>query len=440
MDHLDRRTIEHAMTRAAGRVPPKPMSYLQVCLVMETAGKQRRQRFYTWEHYRALLRSQKLNDDRFDHLNDDHRDDFMEIKREQFYTTEQELVAYEKAISDGKKVSLQRDSATRKKRPGKNPVVNGVRKKGRPRKEYPPGEEPKRRKRQPKVVEGGDPGEEKARKPRKRKADEMEGGDQPVKEHPSKKRNAHNLPATDAASTSLASVQNSDPIQVANGATSSQPLVAAPAAIPVAHPTIVPGVAALAFVSVASSPVAGPSRKRGRPRKSQVPNEAPAPKKPRKSKQATEPIPESNPEQVDTVASAVLPAPEERQASNGIPQATAGERSAEEVTAPVLSVSPPADLQHATETRRYRGRSCSLHAFNWRIRSPWQGQESSDQHHRTCWEDSNTACSTELIRGQYCACEGILYFNSMSRAYGSVLSGSWRTAYRSTIISFSTTD
>src|SRR5258706_13885315 len=175
MGHLDRRTIEHVMTRAAGRIPPKPTSYLQVCLVMETAGKQRRQRFYTWEHYRALLRLQKLNDDRFDYLNDGHRDEFMEIKREHFYTSEQELVAHEKAVSDGKKPSLQRDSVVKKKQPGKNPTVNGVPKRERPRKEDPPEEEPKRRKGKPSVAEGRKSGEEKPKKTRKRKADEMEG-------------------------------------------------------------------------------------------------------------------------------------------------------------------------------------------------------------------------------------------------------------------------
>ena len=344
MDHLDRRTIEHVMTRAAGRIPPKPMSYLQVCLVMETAGKQRRQRYYTWENYRALLRSQKLHDDRFDYLNDDHRDEFTERKREQFYTTQQELVAYERAFSDAKKLSLKGDAAKKKIRPGKNPIVNGVPKRGRPRKEYPPGVEPKPRKRKPKAAQDGNPGEENPKKARKRKADEMERDDPtvaPVKPRPSKKKKASqdNLPAADAVSTSLTFVPDTDSVPVAHDIMPSQSSLATPVAIPIAIPTAVPGVASLAFVPVAPTQVApaGPSRKRGRPPKSQTPNEAPAPKKPRKSKNAaTESIPESTLEQGDTATFAVTPAPEEQQASGGFPRSTGGEWHAEEVTTPFL--------------------------------------------------------------------------------------------------------
>ena len=349
MGHLDRRTIEHVMTRAAGRIPPKPTSYLQVCLVMETAGKQRRQRFYTWEHYRALLRSQKLNDDRFDYLNDDHRDEFVEIKREHLYTTEQELVAHEKAVSDGKKPRLQ--VVVKRKQPGKNPIVNGVPKRGRPRKEYPPEEEPMRRSRKRRVVEGGKSGEEKPKKPYKRKADEMEEDSDnpavsPAKGRLSKKKKASQdtLPAPDAGSTSLVSVPNADPIPVANDVTSLQPPVATQVTLPVPVPTIVPGVAAVAFVPVAPSPVApaGPSRKRGRPPKSRAPNEAPIPKKPRKSTKATtEPVPEPNLEREGTAVSAVLPTPKTpaRDEEQAIPQATAGEQNVEAVITPFLSVS-----------------------------------------------------------------------------------------------------
>lgn len=352
MDHLDRRTIEHVMTRAAGRIPPKPMSYLQVCLVMETAGKQRRQRYYIWEHYRALLRSQELNDDRFDYLNDDHRDEFMEIKREHFYTTEQELVVHEKAVSDGKKPSVRGVPAVKKKQPGKNPIVNGVPKRGRPRKQYPPGEEPTGRNRKSKVIEGGNLGEEKPNKikPRKRKADEMEEdvgnlAVAPAKRPPrKKKKTSQDIPPTSGAvPISLASTPNADPVLGANDVTSSQPPVAAPATIPDAVPTTVPGVAAPAFMPVAPSPVAfvGPSRKRGRPPKSQAPNESPAPKKPRKSKkEATDPVPKPTLGQDDTTASAVPPALDARALEEGQAdlQATAGEQNVEAVIAPFPSV------------------------------------------------------------------------------------------------------
>ena len=354
MGHVDRRTIEHVMTRAAGRIPPKPTSYLQVCLVMETAGKQRRQRFYTWEHYRALLRSQKLNDDRFDYLNDDHRDEFVEIKIEHFYTSEQEVVAHEKAVSDGKKPGLQREPVVKKKQPGKNPIVNGVPKRGRPRKEYPPEEEPRRRKRKPSVLEGRKSGEEKPKKSRKRKADEMEGDADnsavsPAKGRPSKKKKTSqgNLPASDAAPTSLAPMPNVDPIPVANDVTSSQLPTAAQVTIPVAIPASVPGVPALAFVPVvpvapSTVPPAGPSRKRGRPPKSQAPKEAPTPKKPRKSKKTTtEPVPEPSLEQDDTSVSAVPPAPKVPAWDEGqaIPQTTPGEQNVEAVITPFLPVS-----------------------------------------------------------------------------------------------------
>jgi len=403
MDHLDRRTIEHVMTRAAGRIPPRAMSYLQVCLVMETAGKQRRQRFYTWEHYRALLRSQKLNDDRFDYLNDDYRDEFMELKLEQFYTTEQELVAHEKAISDGKKLNSQGGLAMKKKRLGKNPIVNGVRKRGRPRKEHPPGE-PKRRKRNPKVVEDGDPGETKTKKPRKRKADEIEGGDLPTKLRPSKRKKPprDNPLVADAASASLVPVLNSDPIPVASDATSSQQPIATPTATPVTIPITVPGVAALATVPLVPSSVVpvGPSRKRGRPPKSQAPKEAPAPKKRRISKQAvTETVPESTLEQINTIVSAV-PTPEERQARNSVPQATTGEQSAEEVPTPFFLYFQLSDLSSYIDTYCFRGPipNLSPRPFDRRICCPWQRQESPNQK-RACRGDSKMPSSKRSIPG-----------------------------------------
>jgi len=431
MDHLDRRTIEHVMTRAAGRIPPKPMSYLQVCLVMETAGKQRRQRYYTWEHYRALLHSQKLNDDRFDYLNDDHRDEFVEIKREHFYTTEQELVSHEKAVSDGKKPSLQGDSTMKKKQPGKNPIINGLPKRGRPRKEYLPGEEPKGRKKKPKVIEGGNSGKEKPKKARKRKADEMEedADDLAVaraKRPPLKKKKV-SRDNRDAVLVSRASVPDVDPIPVANGITPSQPPVATPVTIPVAVPTTVPGVAAL------TSPVApgGPSRKRGRPPKSQAPNESPAPKKPRKSKKpATEPVPEPTLEQDDTAAPVVPPALE-APTQEAIPQATAGEQNVEAVIAPFISVSTPSN-SHPTGRCRDSSPRPYPRPFTLRTRSPCKRQEGSSQHHQTCREDSKAMCSEELIRGQYIAREGIPYFNT-------IVSSPRRTTYRPTVITFPTT-
>jgi hypothetical protein len=140
---------------------------------------------------------------------------------------------------------------------------------------------------------------------------------------------------------------------------------------------------------------AGPSRKRGRPPKSQPPIEAPASKKPRKLKQAVnEPVPESIIEQINPVASAVPAAPEQ-QASGGVPQATTGKQSTQEVTTSLIFVSLLSNLWSYIESRcRSRIPDLSPRPFDRRICCAWERKEGSG-YQGSCYEASKTPSSEE---------------------------------------------
>lgn len=140
---FDKRTIEQVLTRLCSRVPPRHLAHLHPVTVMETKGKVRQQRYYTLRHYNTLLNSQKLEDSRFDWINlqdtgewgwgsgDLVWKDWVEwTKAVDNFSTQ----ATSTSTKPGKGTSGNRRS--KKKKEWKNPVIDGVVKKGRPRKEW----------------------------------------------------------------------------------------------------------------------------------------------------------------------------------------------------------------------------------------------------------------------------------------------------------------
>ncbi|KAJ6574623.1 hypothetical protein B0H19DRAFT_1124959 [Mycena capillaripes] len=180
---FDRRTIELLLTRAEKYPPPPHLSDLGIAGLMETSGRERRNRYFTIASYQALVAREKLDKDSAGYADVDLSKvgDFYPFGPESFYT---ERAALEK--HQDRDARITRNPA-RKKQP-KNPVLaDGTVKKGRPKKERPEGEESK------------------PRKPRKRKLaeDEESGPSEPKKAPPAKKRrlNAKKEPGDDLAIT-----------------------------------------------------------------------------------------------------------------------------------------------------------------------------------------------------------------------------------------------
>jgi hypothetical protein len=135
---------------------------------MEIEGKIRRQRYFTLKHYRQLLEEQNLLDDRYDWIHMEDVGGYSYADATMFYNTQAELLEFIATVQENRVKKAGKVSGNRpapKKRTYKNPIINGVVKRGRPRKDQNPvvpGEE---------GVVSSEPAKKKAKK---RKADELE--------------------------------------------------------------------------------------------------------------------------------------------------------------------------------------------------------------------------------------------------------------------------
>jgi len=131
LGNFDRRTIEQVLTRLGTRVPPRHLADLHPVTVIENEGKMRRQRYYTIKHYRKLLQEQNLPDDRYNWLHMDNVGDFSCLEETMFWKSQPDLEEFLSTMQDVRSKKVPKKP--QKKKPPKNPVVNGVVKKGRPR-------------------------------------------------------------------------------------------------------------------------------------------------------------------------------------------------------------------------------------------------------------------------------------------------------------------
>ncbi|KIM26498.1 hypothetical protein M408DRAFT_25219, partial [Serendipita vermifera MAFF 305830] len=165
LGNFDRRTIEQVLARLCTRVPPRHLADLHPVTVMETEGKMRRQRYFTIKHYRQLLEEQNLPDDRYNWLHMDDVGKYAHVDEAAFWKTPADITQYLIQIQEerGKKAKDSAKQSAAKKKVYKNPVINGVPKRGRPRKDAV-------------VVEGEASAAPKAdkKRPPKRKAIELE--------------------------------------------------------------------------------------------------------------------------------------------------------------------------------------------------------------------------------------------------------------------------
>lgn len=133
---FDRRTIEQVLTRLCTRVPPRHLANLHPVTVMETVGKMRRQRYFTLEYYQALLAQQNLPDDRYDWIHMNDIGGFSFVDESMVWKTRDDWIAFVEDFQQERRTSKAGKTTSAKKKVWKNPVINGVVKRGRPRKEW----------------------------------------------------------------------------------------------------------------------------------------------------------------------------------------------------------------------------------------------------------------------------------------------------------------
>lgn len=137
LGNFDRRTIEQVLTRLCTRIPPRHLADLHPVTVMETEGKMRRQRYFIIRHYRQLLQEQNLPDDRYNWLHTDDVGTFAHVDEAMIWKTPEDIAQYITRIQEsrGRKARDPNKPSNAKKKVLKNPIINGVPKRGRPKKD-----------------------------------------------------------------------------------------------------------------------------------------------------------------------------------------------------------------------------------------------------------------------------------------------------------------
>ncbi|KAG8848244.1 hypothetical protein FRB91_010998, partial [Serendipita sp. 411] len=137
---FDGRTVEKVLTRLSSRVPPRHLVHLHPVVVMESIGKMRRQRYYTLKHYQAMLQKQNIPDDRYSWACMDDVGNFANFTEDMFWESPEDITTFIEAAQGSRRKtggSNPRDLInTTRKRKYKNPIIDGVVKRGRPRKEW----------------------------------------------------------------------------------------------------------------------------------------------------------------------------------------------------------------------------------------------------------------------------------------------------------------
>ncbi|KAI0823034.1 hypothetical protein BC628DRAFT_1365542 [Trametes gibbosa] len=130
---FDRRTIDLLLNRLEKDPPPAHLADLGVAQLAETHGRERRYKYYTVAHYRAMAAREGLEEGAYGGVDLAGVGGFMSVGAGAFYEREEELAGHV-----GRLMSAKRDAPSAKGKPKKrvNPILpDGSVKKGRPRKD-----------------------------------------------------------------------------------------------------------------------------------------------------------------------------------------------------------------------------------------------------------------------------------------------------------------
>nr|GAT43664.1 predicted protein [Mycena chlorophos] len=175
LNQFDRRTTELILTRAEKYPPPAHLIDLGIACLMETSGRERRNRYYTLASYEALIAQEGFDktSSGYSDIDREHIGGFYPLSASLFYTDTKALFAHQD--SDLRALNKVAAAANGSKPKGrlkvyKNPLLpDGTVKKGRPKKvEDGDGDAPKKKRKRKQAAEGDDESAEKS--PPKKKA------------------------------------------------------------------------------------------------------------------------------------------------------------------------------------------------------------------------------------------------------------------------------
>jgi hypothetical protein len=131
--NLDKRSIELLLSRAEKNPAPSHLRDLAVVGVMESHGRERRNRYFTLASYRELINQENIDHPGNAHANIDLSDvgGFTHFDLDVFYEEKQAMFDYQDIFKDNEKARISKP----RKYPVKNPILpDGTVKLGRPRK------------------------------------------------------------------------------------------------------------------------------------------------------------------------------------------------------------------------------------------------------------------------------------------------------------------
>jgi hypothetical protein len=129
---FDRRTIELLLQRLEKSPPPAHLLDLGVTVVIETHGRERRNRYFSYQSYKTLLERENFGeaDALYSSIDLSQCGGFLPISSEQFYKSEDQLYHYQDTFR------AHEDKRKGKNHAKKNPILaDGTVKRGRPRKD-----------------------------------------------------------------------------------------------------------------------------------------------------------------------------------------------------------------------------------------------------------------------------------------------------------------
>ncbi|EIW64510.1 uncharacterized protein TRAVEDRAFT_139409 [Trametes versicolor FP-101664 SS1] len=196
---FDKRTVDLLLNRLEKDPPPAHLADLGVAQLAETHGRERRYKYYTVAHYRAIAEREGFEDNVYGAVDLAGVGGFLPVEADAFYEGEADLVAHIGRLTVTKRDTPASTKGKQKKRV--NPILpDGSVKKGRPRKS---------------AAADGTPASTKKGKKRKREEDE-DGGqdgvatvDDGTEEPPPKKKRGRPPKKAAAATPSAAGVAES---------------------------------------------------------------------------------------------------------------------------------------------------------------------------------------------------------------------------------------
>ncbi|EJD42971.1 hypothetical protein AURDEDRAFT_185760 [Auricularia subglabra TFB-10046 SS5] len=145
MGDYDRRTLELMLSRLSESRPPPHLADIGVKTVIESFGRERRYRYYTTRAYATIMSTEQIQQPTSDHVPADADSDLPEFSpasAEEFYQDQDALGAFVREHASSNALKPGKPGRPKKYKSENPRDANGIKVKGRPRKEWAAPKEP----------------------------------------------------------------------------------------------------------------------------------------------------------------------------------------------------------------------------------------------------------------------------------------------------------